>query len=116
MPPPIIVTDEMRQAVYQADCDNNGHILAIENAIGNNLDVHPDKHIQTVMGPDTDTLPHLYCRRCGKVWLVIEDSGANYTEAVTKLTTRIQSKDTNVLVPSRKGKNSLHAPDSHTHP
>lgn len=79
------VTDDMRKAVYEADCAAYGHLLDIANCFGHQPGSNPGTYASTVCGPDSDTLPHLTCRRCHKVWLVIEEPGDCYADAVARL-------------------------------
>lgn len=89
----IEVTDEMRRAVYEADCAAHGHILDTSSAVGNDGDVHPERYTPSVIGPDADTLPHIRCQRCTKIWLVIEDPGDDYADAVAKLKARVRDPE-----------------------
>jgi hypothetical protein len=41
-----------------------------------------------ILGPDDNTFPHVYCERCGYVWLV-PVSGKTYAEAVQNLTGKL---------------------------
>lgn len=75
------VTEEMRRAVYAADCEALGHIPDANTAIvaagparGGGGDVG---------GPDDETLPHMRCRRCGSVWLMWPERFDTYAAAVT---------------------------------
>jgi hypothetical protein len=99
------VTDEMRKAVYEADCAAKGHILDITPAFG-----APSGSSNTVRGPDENTAPYLACRRCDKVWLVIEEPGNSYEEAETSLLDQLKattpwSKRIKERKDRRKGKN-----------
>lgn len=80
---PIEVTPEMRQAVYEADCEVKGHLFIFDNVFQST-----DGHTSVVSGPDADTLPHVRCGRCTKVWLLIDDPGNDYDDAVVKLRAR----------------------------
>ena len=82
----VILTDEMRAAVHDEDCARLGHDIAVDNAL-----VVAD---QTTMRPDVGShdptkMPYLYCRRCGRVWLVLEDVGIGYADAVSRLAARL---------------------------
>ncbi len=74
---PITVTPEMRQAVYDADCVVEGHVFKIDNVLQlvNNT---------TALANAEGLIPHLYCARCGKVWLVVETPGNGYADAESK--------------------------------
>lgn len=102
---PIEVTDEMRRAVYAADCEKDGHLLSIRECISNDPEVHPDRNTPTVRATDPERVPHLLCQRCRKVWLVIEDSGDGYDDAVRKMSERL--KDPSAL---RVGRPVMPAP------
>ncbi|MBW0088220.1 hypothetical protein I4I77_01180 [Pseudonocardia sp. KRD-188] len=79
----MIITDEMRRAVHEEDCEQLGHMLATESVIS------IEGRTAQVAGPG-DLQPHLNCRRCGKVWLVIEDAGDGYDDAVQRVSKRFK--------------------------
>lgn len=79
----IEVTPEMRLAVYEADCEQFGHIPVYDRMFQSS-----DGRTLVVSGPDAETLPHVRCQRCTKVWLVIDDPGNDYADAVAKLRAR----------------------------
>lgn len=86
------ITPALRQAVYEADCKEQGHIYDL--MIGYELDDvnvlvgRPDGH------GDTDDLPHIRCRRCRRVWLVVPDSpGLDYEDAEERVTKRVRKED-----------------------
>lgn len=88
------VTEEMRQAVYAADCDALGHIPDVSPAIMSEPATGPDGSARITVGnSDATLLPHLRCRRCGHVWLVIEDPGTSYDDAVAKEKARVKDPD-----------------------
>lgn len=103
----IEVTEEMRQAVYEADCDVKGHAFQIgdlfhsqpvpaeqRDAVGNPF--------KKVLGShEDDKLPSISCGRCNKVWLVIEDPGSSYDDAVTKLKNRVKDPDSIKPIPKK---------------
>lgn len=91
--PAITVTDEMRRAVYDADCAALGHLLDVSNAIGSTTGVTGPGNL-TVIGPDDNTIANITCRRCHKVWLVIEDPANNYDDAVAALKGRVKDPST----------------------
>lgn len=81
----IEVTEEMRAAVYAADCERLGHMFNLNTAL---RPVEASNLLSTtaeVGGPNEDTIAHLSCNRCPKIWLVIEDPGENYADSVAKL-------------------------------
>jgi hypothetical protein len=73
-PRPIEITDEMRAAVLAEMCAAQGHVYSLTSAV----DVGPSG--STIKAKD-DRLPHISCARCGRVWLVQEESFASYDEA-----------------------------------
>ncbi len=95
----IEVTEEMRQAVYEADCDIKGHAFQIGDLF-HSLPI-PDEQRDGVGDPfkkilgsrDDDKLPSISCSRCNKVWLVVDEPGASYDDAVTKLKNRVKDPD-----------------------
>lgn len=82
----IEITDEMRKAVYAADCLAQGHVFNFGSVVSsgaNNGNTTID-----VQAPDPDEMPHLTCYRCGKVWLVMEEPGDGYDDAISLLKSR----------------------------
>jgi hypothetical protein len=79
------VTPEMRAAVYEQDCREKGHLLAYENAMQLNGSGGQ------VLGPDGQQA-HIFCRRCPKVWLVVEEPGKDYADATVSLDARLQAQ------------------------
>ncbi|AEA27933.1 hypothetical protein Psed_5808 [Pseudonocardia dioxanivorans CB1190] len=100
----IEVTDEMRQAVYEADCEAKGHMFVFDRMFQST-----DGHTSVVSGPDPDTLPHVRCQRCPKVWLLIDDPGNDYADAVAKLRGRGAPVG---LVRPRRFKGQLRRPEA----
>lgn len=89
----IEVTDELRRAVYAADCERLGHWYDMGAIVGHTDDVLPENPTglptAVLRAPDPTQMPHLLCRRCGKVWLVIDEPGDGYDDAVEKVTRRM---------------------------
>lgn len=83
------VTEEMRRAVYAADCERKGHEFVMDTALRSEPTPnpnHPLGHPRTIVsGPSDDQLPYIRCRRCPQVWLVIEDPGEDYGDAERRL-------------------------------
>lgn len=100
-PEEIRVTPELRAAVYAADCKARGHIYDVMVGYGATDD--PDVIAGRPAGDGvSDELPHLYCRRCQRVWLVLADSpGVSYDDAEEKVTARLKAADP--LVTRAKG-------------
>lgn len=78
------VTPEMRRAVYELDCTAKGHMLAMDAVLPLS---DPTPGARTV----NDESPHVSCRRCGKVWVIFEEAGNDYDDAIER--TRGQLKD-----------------------
>ena len=87
-PPPPVLTDAIRQAVHAEDCEARGHMYVISTMLQAVQDA-PVMH-QVVQGPTDAQLPFLSCGRCDKVWLVMEDPGASYADAVTTLAVKLK--------------------------
>lgn len=83
------VTDEMRAAVYTADCALLGHIMDISQAISNDPHNNPGTNTPTVRCEDPHKIPHMSCRRCSKVWLIIEQPGTDYVTALDNLNSQL---------------------------
>lgn len=77
----IEVTDEMRKAVLEEMCETQGHQTGLSNMFTTPVGTHAP-HIGN---DDPDLLPHVFCARCGKVWLVMEDPGEDYEAAEAAL-------------------------------
>jgi hypothetical protein len=83
----IVVTDEMRQAVYEADCDLKGHEFLIsdlfhtEPTTPEERDNGAGPFKKTLGSSNEDKLPHLSCARCNRVWIVMDTPGNSYSEA-----------------------------------
>ncbi len=82
------ITPEIRQAVLEAECQRVGHSPTFRNALMS----LPDVGGIEVIGPP-DKVAHLFCQRCGKVWIVVEDPGTSYADAVSKLRSRMKDPD-----------------------
>lgn len=76
------VTDEQRREARDLDCAELGHILTFDNAL------RLDGRAGRVAGPDGKQ-PHIDCRRCMKVWLVIEEPGNDYPSAAAALDAKL---------------------------
>ncbi len=82
----MVVTPEMRQAVYDADCVDFGHRFEIRTMF------FGEGYAMDLVGPN-GRLPHVTCNRCGKVWLVSQDFGLNYDDAVAKTKALLKDPD-----------------------
>lgn len=82
---PIQVTEEMRQAVYAADCVAKGHIPQLNVVQA----VVADDGVSRLDIYGGDQIANVTCQRCGKVWLVVEDPGVTYDDAVARLKARM---------------------------
>lgn len=81
MSAPVPLTDAIRNAVHTEDCERLGHEFSFDAL----LQMHDPGHAPPrVRGPE-GKLAHLRCRRCPKVWVVIEEPGEGYEDAVARL-------------------------------
>jgi len=87
----VVLTDRIRRAVFKEICDKQGHQYDTSTMLTGAQDGTP----RMVIGSEKDPLkmPHLSCSRCGRVWLVIADSGKDYEDAEQKLTNRLSTDD-----------------------
>lgn len=69
------ITEEMRRAVYMADCDEMGHQPDYSGAA-----TFEGRRI-AVRAPDELQLPHITCVRCKRVWVVMPTPGWSYEDA-----------------------------------
>lgn len=100
----VTVTDEMRRAVYDEDCRRYGHIISYDNAL--QFDEGTDG--ARIAGHD-GRQPHISCRRCGRVWLIVEEPGNDYGSAALALDAKLlpQFRPTRVTVPKLPGLGGL---------
>lgn len=89
------ITDEMRRMVRRQDCELYGHKFDLINLIGG-TDVPNPNDVRGFPMPmlrarDVTKLPHITCETCGAVWLVIDDPGDDYDDAVEKLAQRVKN-------------------------
>lgn len=104
----IELTDEMRQAVHEEECANIGHNPDISTMF-TFADPHTGRSTEAlVAGPDDETFPHVSCKRCGFVWLVIPDPSKNYNEAVQDLNKMIADPATKEIKPVKQPLRSKH--------
>lgn len=111
------LTDEIRQAVYDDDCARRGHAINVTSAVSGNLNDTTGENVADVMGPDDDTLPHLTCWRCNRVWLVIPTSGVNYKDTMMKVREQIGDVPgaDRVLAPRPRRKKAVLPDHGHEH-
>lgn len=76
------VTDEQRREARDLDCAELGHILTFDNAL------LLEGRAGRVAGPDGKQA-HIECRRCMKVWLVVEEPEQGYDAATVALDARL---------------------------
>lgn len=93
MTTPIVVTEEMRQAVYDADCERLGHLLNQTNAMS------LDGGGRRIRGPEGQ-MPHITCNRCGRAWIVLPRDGRNYAQAERRFRERLLPTDPEALPPT----------------
>lgn len=111
MTEPIQVTDEMRKAVYAADCEEKGHQPDFQNALGGSWG-----HYMTIGGPDEQTMPHVKCARCGVVWLIWPTEFNSYEEAVASVRAKLSAPDVLQPRPWSERSRQLHQGSAtHTH-
>jgi hypothetical protein len=82
------VTEEIRRAVYEQECAEDGHQLHMLNAV---TSTDPERaHLKS---PDENRLPYISCRRCGRVWIVMPVEGWTYDDAERALYGRLRADD-----------------------
>jgi hypothetical protein len=89
-PQPVEVTDEMRRAVYVADCGARGHNFSQLSTMFH-MDEMTGNH--TLKGPPGKR-PHIMCQRCGSVWILAQEEGeegASYDDAETKFANKLKN-------------------------
>lgn len=95
----IEITQEMRQAIHEADCDEFGHLPDL-NKISETQSQHSTG--QDIIGPDNSTLPHISCHRCHWVWIVMPQPFKTYEEAERNLKDKL--KDPEAIKPRHKNR------------
>jgi hypothetical protein len=85
-PAPIVVTDEMRRAVMQEICREQGHAVSLMNLSSGNGDLQ-------VRSADAELLPHIFCSRCKLTWVILGEPGEDYDDAEMKLRERVYKSD-----------------------
>lgn len=87
------VTEEVRRAVYAADCEDFGHVWDMSNVLGGTDEANPKDPrgvpMTVLRARDPELMPHISCQRCGRVWLVIDEPGDTYDDAVQNVRKRI---------------------------
>lgn len=89
----IVITDEMRAAVLAELGETCVHVYDMRDLIGSGPPDPDGLPRSVVRARDDDRLPHLRCRRCGRVWLVIDTDGVDYDDAVAKAAQRMDRPD-----------------------
>jgi hypothetical protein len=86
------ITPELRQAVYEADCETLGHMIDVGPGIA------PSEHRngRRIVGPE-GKMPHLVCMRCANVWIIIAKSGRSYNQAERRFRERLLPTDPEAL-------------------
>lgn len=121
--PKIEVTDEMRAAVYAADCERFGHQFQVSTVIRSAGEPNPnDPHgipKPEIAGPDGQ-LPYISCGRCTKVWLVMENEEDDYQVAVEHFREKLKNPgDAQTKRPPRRPRSTTEPPPgypvTHTH-
>lgn len=95
----IEITQEMRQAIHEADCEELGHQLDL-SSLAETQSQHSTG--QDVIGPDNATLPHIRCHRCDWVWLLMPEPFKSYEEAEQSLKGKL--KDPEAIKPRQKNR------------
>lgn len=94
MSAPVEVTPEIRRAVLDAECVGKGHLPSLNRAFRATNFPTPE-----IGGPQGQE-PHIYCDRCGLVWLLVAEPGDGYDDAVVRFDARLKSPPTR---PGRPG-------------
>lgn len=106
--PTYTINQAVRRAVYLVTCEEQGHDYDLGNLLRtgdtpnpNKQDSFPNTEVEAV---DSDNkLPHLVCRRCGLVWILIDEPGFGYDDALSRVRKRMGSPaDRKALKPRPK--------------
>lgn len=89
----IEVTEEMRAAVYAADCERLGHMINVQSAFSGVPVTGETASATDLLGPDADKLPYISCFRCGNVWVVIPESAGSYDATTAKIKADLKNPD-----------------------
>lgn len=95
MPEPEALSALLRRAVYLDDCETHGHTFEYKHAVGlsdvpnpNNQGNWPNYEVES---GEQGRLPYIRCSRCGSVWIVIDEPGFGYDDALRKVRKRMGS-------------------------
>lgn len=71
-----------RAAVLAEECARLGHIHVFTNLL---FSSENGGSTDTIGAQDPTQMPHFDCRRCGRVWIVIETTGSSYADAISEV-------------------------------
>lgn len=77
--PDPVIDEATRAAVLAAECARLGHLHLFTNVLFSGQN---GGSTDTIGAQDPTQMPHIVCRRCAKVWIVIETSGTCYQDAI----------------------------------
>jgi hypothetical protein len=81
-PTPPAVDPAVRAAILVEECDKSGHIYDYTNMLYSSEN---GGTTDTLGAQDPSKLPHITCKRCPKVWFVVEAPGDSYERALGHL-------------------------------
>lgn len=87
------LTDEIRQAAREEECERLGHDLDVSTAITGDGNTTGPPRMTVGSSRNPDHGPHLSCRRCGRAWMVIEIGVVGYDAAEADLIGRLPAGD-----------------------
>lgn len=85
------ITEEQRAAVLAQMCAEQGHLIDIDEAISDDPDIDEHQPTINVRARDADSVPHLRCKRCPTVWLVMPGA-PSYEAAEQELNDQLEPK------------------------
>lgn len=104
---PALITDVVRLAVYLEDCERYDHVYDYKNAVSlgdtpnpNHEGNWPNFEVKSIF---PDRMPYIECKRCSMVWIVVDEPGLGYDDALRKVRKRMGSPaDRKALEPKPK--------------
>ena len=92
---PGLISDAVKRAVYLEHCEKHGHQFVMADAVSAGDTPNPNNQGNwpnlEVKARDENKLPHITCSYCDTVWIVFDEPGFGYDDAVRKVRKRLGS-------------------------
>lgn len=91
--PPTLINEAVRRAVLLEECESYGHQFSMKNAVSVGETPNPNNEGDwpnlEVKSQDESQLPHIQCTKCHSVWIVIDEPGFGYDDALRRVQKRM---------------------------